>query len=348
MLCADWRGRILILKPSSLGDIVHALPVLSALRRACPRSHIGWMVRTELAGILECVGGLDEVLLFNRQALGRWYSLPGAGELRTLIRKLRKGRYDIVLDLQGLLRSALLARASGCPIRIGMDQAREGAGLFYTHSVPAPASLHIIDYYKEILALFGVKMEPVRFEIQPPVSARQVVSELMDNEGLSGGRFAVLIPGSAHQKKCWPAERFAKVAEYLDQKAGLRIVAVGSQKETAVVEKLIGSTAVPIVNFAGRTTLPQLAALLEKAAVAIGNDTGPVHLAAAMDVPTILIFGPTNPARVEPYQRPDAIAALDPLDRGREADNPDPKYRIENVTLNAVIEKIRRLLPLSE
>ena len=96
--------------------------------------------------------------------------IAGSRRIRTLIRKLRKGRYDIVLDLQGPAQRPV-GPASGCPIRIGMDQAREGAGLFYTHSVPAPASLHIIDYYKEILALFGVKMEPVRFEIQPPVSA---------------------------------------------------------------------------------------------------------------------------------------------------------------------------------
>jgi heptosyltransferase-1 len=345
MLHTDWAGRILILKPSSLGDIIHALPVLSALRRACPRAYITWMVRTELAALFECVGEVDEVLLFDRRTIGRWYTTAAVTELRALLRKLRQGRYDIVLDLQGLLRSALFARASGCPVRIGMAEAREGAGLFYTHTALAPASPHIIDYYQEVLKLIGAAMEPVRFGIEPRPQTRQSVSELLAKEGLVQRRFAVLIPGSAHARKCWPAERFAKIAEFLHQEAGLRIVAAGSQKEKTVVEKIAGLSKAPIVNFAGCTTLPQLAALFEQAALVIGNDTGPTHMAAAMDVPTVVIFGPTNPARLGPYQKPGAVAAVDPFGRGREIDNPEAKYRIENVTFEMVIEKAKSLLP---
>lgn len=345
LLNMDWAGRILILKPSSLGDIVHALPVLSALRRACPRAHITWMVRTELAPLFECVRGLDEVLLFERRTIGRWTTPAAFAELRALLRKLRRGRYDIVLDLQGLLRSALFARWTGCRIRIGLAEAREGAGFFYTHTAFAPDSPHIIDYYQEVLKIVGVEMEPVDFGIGPSPQARQAASELLRNENIQSKQFAVLIPGSAHERKCWPADRFARIAEFLGREAKLRVVAAGSQKERAIVEKIAGMCQPPIVNFAGRTTLPQLAALLEQAAVVVGNDTGPAHLAAAMGVPTVVVFGPTNPVRLGPYRKPYSVAAVDSLERGRTIDNPELKYKIDNVALELVLDKIRPLLP---
>jgi lipopolysaccharide heptosyltransferase I len=344
MLHKDWSGRVLILKPSSLGDIVHALPVLSALRRACPKARITWMVRNELAGLFDCVSGLDEVLLFDRRTLGRWYSGAAAGALRTLLRTLRQGRYDLVLDLQGLLRSALLARFSGCRIRIGLAEAREGAGFFYTHTAFAPDSPHIIDYYQEVLKIVGVDLEPVEFGIQPSLQARQAVSDLLRKDHLQPKQFAVLVPGSAHERKCWPADRFARVAEFLHQEAGLGVVAAGSQKEKAIISKIVHLSKTPIVDFAGRTTLSHLAALFEQALLVIGNDTGPTHMAAAMDVSSLVIFGPTNPARLGPYQKPDAVAAVDPFARGRTIDHRDPKYRIENVTLEMVLEKIGPIL----
>lgn len=344
MLTRDWAGRILILKPSSLGDIVHALPVLSGLRRACPRARITWMVRTELASLFECVRGLDEVLLFDRRTIGRWTRPAAFAELRALLRKLRRGRFDIVLDLQGLLRSALFARWTGCRIRIGLAEAREGAGFFYTHTASAPNSPHIIDYYQEVLQLLGVPAEPVNFGIEPSPQARQTARELLQKENIQSKQFAVLIPGSAHERKCWPADRFARIAEFLAREAQLRVVASGSQKEGAVVEKIAGMCQVPINDFAGKTSLPQLAGLLEQAAVVVGNDTGPAHLAAAMDVPTVVIFGPTNPARLGPYRKPDAVAAIDPFGRGRTIDNPNPEYRIENITVERVLKQIQFLL----
>ncbi len=344
-LTPDWTGRLLILKPSSLGDIVHALPVLSALRRACPQAHIAWMVRPELAGLLECVWGIDEILLFDRRTMGRWFTPAGISSLHAFIKKLRRGRYDLALDLQGLLRSALFARAAGCRVRIGLAEAREGAVFFYTHTAEAPSSPHIVDYYTEVLKQLGVPIEPICFGLRPTQAARADLHSLLQKEWSDPGQFAVLIPGSAHARKCWPPQRFAQLAESLHQQTGLRIVAAGSQKEAAAITQIAKMTNTPILNLAGRTTLPQLTALFEKATLVIGNDTGPSHIAAAMDIPTVVIFGPTNPARLGPYQKPDGVAAVEPFNRGRAIDSPDPRYTIENVSLEMVLEKTKALLP---
>ena len=328
-LTPEWTGRVLILKPSSLGDIVHALPVLSALRGACPRAHLSWLVRRELAPFLDCAAGLDEVILFDRKELGAWWYRPAAfGRLYTFLRTLRRGRYDLVLDLQGLLRTALFARTTGCRIRIGLQEAREGAVIFYTQTAAVPASPHIIDIYLE--------MAFRHFFLH---------ADLLEKEGIAPKQFAVLIPGAAHQRKCWPPDRFARAAAWLHKEAGLRVVTAGSPGERAVADQIRADAGVPAVNLSGRTSLPQLAALLGQAALVLSNDTGPAHIAAALEIPTVVIFGPTNPARLGPYQKPESIAALDPLERGRAIDSRNPKYRIENVPVDLVMEKLRAVLP---
>lgn len=340
----DWNGRVLIIKPSSLGDIVHALPVLAALRRAYPKAHISWMVRTELAGLFDCVAGVDERVLFDRKTMGRWPTAAAIRETTSFIRRLREGRYDVVIDLQGLLRSGLFAWLSGCRVRIGLQEAREGARLFYTHQIPKPNSAHIFDVYEVLLKQLGVPMEPVEFGLFLSEQVRQDADALLQAENLADRPYAVLAAGSAHLRKCWPAGRFAQTAAYLHQQAGWPVVLVGSAGERSLAEQIKEASGVPAAVLAGRTNLPQLAALLKRAAVVIGNDTGPTHLAAALNVPTVLIFGPTNPARLFPRIGRHAIAAVNPWGRGQAIDNPEPMYRIENVTVEAVLQAVQKVL----
>jgi len=348
LLTEDWTGRLLIIKPSSLGDIVHALPVLSALRRRCPKASLDWVVRTELAGLFECIEGVNRLLLFDRKTMGRWYQPAAYQALGAFLRQLRQGRYDLVLDLQGLLRSALFGVASGCRLRAGLKEAREGATLFYTHIAPTPSSAHILDLYQELLGLLGVPLEPVEYGLHSTPQARETVAALLVKEGLQPRRFAVLAVGSAHQRKCWPPERFAQVAAFLHRRAGLPVVIAGSAKEQAVGEQIRKAAEVPIALLTGRTTLPQLVALLEQAALVVGNDSGPTHIAAALNIPAVMIFGPTNPARLFPRQRSAAIAAVNPFGRGRSIDNPEPMYRMENISVEQVLEAINSLPAVSE
>lgn len=341
---SDWNGRVLIIKPSSMGDIVHALPVLAALRRGRPRAHLSWMVRTELAGLFECIAGADELILFDRRTMGRWWTTAGVRETAVFVRRLRAGRYDLVLDLQGLLRSGLFGWLSGCRVRLGLQEAREGARLFYTHTAPMPESAHIFDVYDTLLKMIGVSMEPIEFGVQVRGPARQEAAALLEAEGLADGRYAVLAAGSAHGRKCWPAERFARAAACLHREVGLAVVLVGSAGERPLAERIRQAAGVPAAVLAGRTSIPQLAALLERAAIVIGNDTGPTHLAAAMNVPTVMIFGPTNPARLFPRGGLCAVAAVNPWGRGRSIDNPQPEYRIENIPVEQVLQAVQSLL----
>lgn len=336
---------ILIIKPSALGDVVHALPSLGALRSAFPTAKITWMIRREFAPLLECVRGLDDTLLFERKEMGRWYSPSGWNAARKLIEQLRKNQYDLVLDFQGLLRTALFARLSGCPVRVGMAHARECAPLFYTHKVPRPAeSLHMIDAYKAMLKAIGVTSFSPHITFEPPAKAVEYASSLLNEAGLVPRRFAVLIPGSAHPAKCWPTERFAAAAERIVKDYGLPVAAVGTAGEKKIILALQQVCGVPVTDFSGQTTIPQLVALLGQAALVVSNDTGPGHIAVAAQTPTVLIFGPTNPGWVGPYQQPESLVAIDPHSRGKTVRSRKSAHRIDEISVQMVMDAIRRRL----
>lgn len=334
--------RILIIKPSSLGDVVHALPVLKPLREAFAGARISWLIRPEFAGLLECVAGVDEIVLFDRRRMGNWwYSPAGFQELRRFVGTLRGSEYDLVLDLQGLFRSGVFAWLTGCPRRLGVSDAREGAGWFYTRQPePLKPGSNIFEYYRQVLAAAGVTMEQAQIEMQIGPEAQARASALLAEHGLAEGRYAVLVPGSAHAAKCWPADRFAQVAEFLAREKGLAVAAVGTKGESEAIEHIRTRCAEPLANLAGRTDLAALLEVFRRGALTVGNDTGPTHMAAMLDQPTVIVYGPSNPGRVSPWGKPETVAAVEPWTRGRLIKNPHPKYRIENVSAAMVIERI--------
>jgi len=341
----DYRN-ILIIKPSSLGDIVHALPALASLQSSFPDAKISWLVRRQFAPLLQCVPGIDELLLFDRKGLGRWWYSPSAlGELRKFLTHLRRRKFDLVLDLQGLFRTAFFAYWTGCSRRFGMSAAREGAAWLYTHRVsPNPVSVHLIDYYNRIIAEAGGKAFCTQCTITPPDAATMSVRNKLVAAGISDKPYAVLVPGSAHPEKCWPARRFAKITEKITRELNLPVIGAGAAQEHLLVEQLQLEASVPIVNLAGQTDIPELLALLKNARLVVSNDTGPGHLAEAMKVPTVLIFGHTNPLRVGPYGRPQDVAAIDPLRRGSTIESKNPAYAIVNVGEQLVWEKILQIM----
>jgi lipopolysaccharide heptosyltransferase I len=339
-------SNILIIKPSALGDIIHALPALPALRAAFPNAGITWLVRTPFAPIFECVKEVDRLLLFDRAKMAHWFYKPAAFVcLRDIRRQHKEPRFDLVLDLQGLLRSAIFARMTGCPERIGLAEAREGARLFYTKTARRPQnSAHILDYYFQALRLIGVSAQPADYPLTAPGHAQVSATAKLTAAGLERGRYAVLVPGSAHDSKCWPAERFARAAEYLHRQYHLKIAAVGSAHEKAIIQRIGTHCSIPIADLCGQTSLVELVAVFQQAACVISNDTGPGHIAASAGVPTVLVFGHTNPLRLGPYKRPDCIAAVDMQNRGITVDHPNPAYRIEHVSVEMVVDKIKTQL----
>lgn len=333
---------ILLIKPSSLGDIVMALPALSALRRSFPRGRISWLVRPEFAPLIEGHPHLDEIIPFDRRTLGKAWCHPGAmRELIALISRLRRSRFDAVLDLQGLFRSASLAWLSGCKRRFGPIWRKELARCFYTTAIPPRLEwVHVVDYYLKLVEAMGGADLRVEFVLPEKHDAAATVRDLLSRNDVDPGRYAVIIPGSAQSSKCWPADRFAALADRLSSDHGLAVVATGSKSESVMIEQIQALAKHPIVNLAGNTSLPQLTEVLRTAKLVVSNDTGPGHIAAALGRPLVMMFSWSNPLRVGPYHRPECIVARDTTSRGLAIKSRDPLHSIHHITLEEVYTKV--------
>jgi heptosyltransferase-1 len=289
----DYR-RILIIKPSSLGDVVHALPTLAVLRQTFPHAHIAWLVKRQWAGLLERAEGLDAV----------WPVESGVTGWLSAIPRLRAAGFDLAVDLQGLLRSGALARLAGCPTRIGFANAREGSPFFYTHRVSVPATeMHAVDRYLLVAAACGATVQRApEFRLRPLPADRQEIAVLLSRHGLPAREPWIGVSVSARwPTKRWPPEFFATTADRLQEKGLGRVVLIGGPDDRAAAQAVKGLMRTAPVDLAGATTPALLPALLESAALLLTNDSGPMHVAAAMGTPVVALFGPTSPTRTGPY-----------------------------------------------
>ncbi len=295
--------RILLIKPSSLGDVTHALPVLHLLRRRYPGAKISWLVAPYCSGLLEGHPDLDEVIIFDRRRFGTAWKNPSAGlDLIRFKRDLRRRQFDWVIDLQGLFRSGWLAWQTRAPVRIGFANAREWAPLFYTHRIPiATMEQHAVDRYLKIAIAAGCDDGPVEFPFAFTETDRAAVADMTGDQP-----FAVLLPGANWATKRWPVENFEALVNPIHQQFALKSIVAGGP-DTIDLANSIPSA----LNLAGKTNLPQLVALLERSSLVIANDSGPMHIAAALNKPLVTIFGPTNPIRTGPYNRPDSVVRVD-------------------------------------
>ncbi len=336
---------ILIIKPSSLGDIVLVLPALSALRKSFPNAKISWLIRPEFAPLLENHPDLNKIIIFDRKLLGKFFYPAGFKSLFYLIKKLRSANFDAVFDLQGLLRTALLSRLTGCKNRFGMADAREFAHLLYTHKITQDKqSIHLVDFYLKIVRAAGTSDTKPKFFLPIDPAAQQSVQRLLDNRKIKTKNFAVLISTSARKGKCWPIENFASIAEKLYTQFKLPSIATGLASEKDYIDRLSHLSKTPVIKLAGSLSLKQLVALLASAKIVLSNDTGPGHIAAALNTPVVMIFGYSNPARVAPYNRPNSFVAIDDGSRGDKTNNFAPRYDVKNITIDMTFEKLRFFL----
>ncbi len=303
-------SRTLIIKPSSMGDVVQALPVLTALKEQYPRARVWWLVAKPLTGLLEGHPRLAGLVPFDRHRLARaGRSFRATEALFGFLHGLRRRRFTTVLDLQGLFRSGVMALATGAPNRIGFHSARELAPLFYTRevSVRAPEP-HAVDRYLALARAAGLDVPPQRSDHLPVSSeARASARARLEAEGLSPGAPVLgICPWARWPTKAWPAERFGRVAADAARRPGARAVIVGSEEasasaQTIVDETVRGGADAPPIDLTGRTTLKELVAVIAEMRVLVTNDSGPMHVAAAVGTPTVAIFGPTNPRRTGPW-----------------------------------------------
>ena len=302
--------RLLIVRLSAMGDIIHTLPAVQALREAFPQAHIGWLIEERWAELLCAPGAarrgprsalrpvVDEVHTVN---LKQWRKAPFS--ISTLQRAakvwndVRDTHYQVAVDLQGAMRSALLARWSGAPVVYGAAQPRESpASLWYTRRA-ITRGRHVIEQNLSVAeALTGIEARPspVMLPCDPQAAAR--VEQRLTESGI--GDFAILNPGAGWGAKRWPAERYGEVARGLAAQGLQSILNYGPGEEELVrAAEAASRGAAHAMSF----TLTELIALTRRARLFIGGDTGPLHLAAALRVPVVGIYGPTDPARNGPY-----------------------------------------------
>lgn len=289
------RGRhkkILIIKPSSLGDIVHSLPTLKAVRHLFPKAFISWLVKEEWAGILAGNPYLDEILSFP-------FTLKGMPQI---IRSVRERQFDLVLDLQGLLRSSMLGLISGAPIRIGYDNAREGAKIFYTERIKVPSvEIHAVDRYLLSVGIDRFVPSASDFYIGFDQADTEYVRGMLNRDTTANKPLIAINPLARWRTKLWPLERFGLLADFLTDQLDARVVLIGDDMDRIGGGGPISSTKGKTIDMRGKTSLKQLAALLKEVDLLITNDSGPMHIAAALGTPVVAIFGPTDPKRTGPY-----------------------------------------------
>jgi len=278
---------ILIVKPSSLGDIIHALPTVRILRRAYPQARIAWLINDNFAPILDDCPIIDRAIPFARRRLGSISSLP---EAIRFAHSLRGEHFDWTVDLQCLLRSALISKLSGARRRTGLADGREGSTFFYNEIVKLPPPpTHAVDRYLMLPRQLGLEVDRVEFPLAgAPVAQRE--------------KLILVNPGARWATKRWPADRFAALLDALAVRwPDHRLTLLGSADERPLAESIAARAKTKPDILAGRTTLPELTALMRRARLMISNDTGPLHLAVAVGTPTVSMFGPTDPRRTGPY-----------------------------------------------
>jgi lipopolysaccharide heptosyltransferase I len=291
--------RIALIKPSALGDIVHALPVLTALRRRFPEAHLAWVVNRVYEPLLRGHPDLNETLPFDRGAGRRgWWS--ALSNFARFLRDLRRQRFDLVIDLQGLLRSGVMCLAAGAPRCLGLSGAREGAAWCYTDVVRGGERLtqHAVErYWRAAEAVGAAGPREFRF---PAFAAEQAwAREIL--RPLPRPWLAVGV-GARWRTKRWPPAHFAELLGQAQAAFGGTAIFVGSAGEDAVLSRATAEhLAGPRLLLAGDTTLPQLAALLRQADVMVANDTGPLHLAAALGRPVVAPYTCTRARLTGPY-----------------------------------------------
>ncbi len=294
--------RILIVKPSSFGDIVMTLPALALVRRTYPDAAIGWFVNAEFAGLLEGHPMLASLHIWDRGRRGSAGGfLRGAGSLRRVLREVRACGYDVAYDFQGLFRSGLVTRRSGAPVRIGFRDGRELSTLFYTERRATPESaVHAVDRYRSLVD--PESAAEVEFPLAIDETAHVAARALLDELGLGPDeRFVAINPAARWPSKRWPPERFGQVATWIHRHAGVRSVCIGAPGFRNVARTVAAAGGDAVLDATGQTSLKQLAALLHNAAFLLTNDSGPMHLAVAAGTPVVALFGPTDPARIGPY-----------------------------------------------
>jgi lipopolysaccharide heptosyltransferase I len=297
--------KVAVVKLSSIGDVVHALPVAVALKRSSAALQVSWIAEAREAALLAGHPAIDEVIVADTRGWRRARPrLTAARAALGVTRALRRRGFDVAIDLQGLIKSGLLTAATRAPRRIGFAapfRRERPSALFTNENVRPPASArHVVDQYLALLRPLGITDTAVEFGIPIDAAAETRADELLARAGIKAHDRLVLVnPGAGRPNKRWPVERFRELARRLADEVGARVVLLWGPGEEDDARAVAAGAAGALI--APPTTLRELVALARRARLVIAGDTGPLHIAAAVGTPCVGFYGPTSGVRNGPY-----------------------------------------------
>jgi ADP-heptose:LPS heptosyltransferase len=278
------------------------VPVLRGIRRTWPDAHVAWLLRGDCAGLVAHDTDLDEVVPFRRRRLGAWWRSAGAArELRDLLRRLRRARYDLVLDLQGLFRSGFFARVAGSPRRVGFRDAREGAPLMYTHKVDVDREQHTVARNIALARAAGIDARDEDLALQIAPRGRALARELQQADNLQPGGFVAAAPPTTWQSKSYPVRHWRRVVRELAGERPVVLLGSPSPRERALCAAVAEDQPPGVLDWSGRTSIEALVAVIADAAAVVCCDSAAKFIAQGTGTDVAVLTGPTRSNRTGPY-----------------------------------------------
>ena len=308
---------ILIIKLSAIGDVVHTLPFLEVLKKGFPEARIDWLVEEAASRIIEGHPAINGIIISRRKS---WQEqmrkgrniFPVIGEAARFLKDVRSREYDLIIDLQGLLKSGILIGLSKGKRKVGMSGSREGARLFLNERpIRVDYDRHAINRYLKVAESLGC--DSARWDGHIPVSApdRRLIDQILVSSGIDKKPLVAINPIAKWRTKLWRPERFAILADRIRDEMGCEVIFTGSNLDEQIIGDITAMMKTRPLNLAGQTNLKELAYFYSRCTLLITTDTGPMHMAAAMGCPVVALFGPTAPSRTGPYGKGHKVIRAD-------------------------------------
>lgn len=340
---------ILLIRLSSLGDVLHGTPVAKTLRAHFPAAKISWIVGEKSQEILQGNPYLDKIIVWQRE---KWEEELRKGVLRKsyasfhlLEEQLKEDQYDLTIDMHGLLLTGLISWRSGAPMRIGFARAKEGSPFFYTHKVKSPTQMQIVHHYLQLLQPLGLQKGCPQMVMPVAADHHRFADNLLRSHGIKEEDMVLAIsPFTSWATKCWPAAYFAALVNFLQDDLQAKVILLGAPDDLPLLAKIVAGSSRPVINLAGKVNLKELAAVMQKSHLFIGGDTGPLHIAAAVGTPTLSLFGPTNPHIYAPVGENHAVIVSDVACRYCHKRACENFICMESIGLEEVYRAVRKML----
>jgi heptosyltransferase I len=299
--------RVLIIKPSALGDVITALPVLRGLKRTFPHCRVSWLINNNCQSLISHDSDLDEIVSFDRKTMGTaWRSVSAAGLVVSFLWKLRRSKFDWVLDLQGLLRSGIFTAATGASVRAGFASAREGATVFYNHRF-SPESSHTVDRNIDLARHLGIDARSEDMTLQIAPEARSFADEFLTANNLKSGQFLICVPPTRWETKLYPSRHWQRVISKMNERT--TVVLMGGPGDQELCGAARRDTGQGVIDLTGQTSIREFVAMISASSGVICGDSAAALIAPAVGVRSVVLIGPTRPELTGPYSRGRAIVA---------------------------------------